>query len=123
MLFTSSGVVKLADFGLSKILDRNQRHAVSLVGVSTSVGMSPEIAEDAKIAKTRGYLAPVRLISVGMIFRQREVSAEIPPNRNYSPASRTIPRRTCLVLAVFFSSCVLWRESHRPSGSCSCRLY
>jgi len=34
VLFGSDGVVKLADFGLAKLLDRNQILTRSLVGVS-----------------------------------------------------------------------------------------
>jgi serine/threonine protein kinase len=37
VLFGSDGVVKLADFGLGKLLDKNQIFTRSLVGVSLSV--------------------------------------------------------------------------------------
>jgi hypothetical protein len=56
VLFGSDGVVKLADFGLGKLLDRNQIFTRSLVGVSESLwgSESPSVLHFADV--DFGYL-------------------------------------------------------------------
>jgi hypothetical protein len=70
VLFGSDGVVKLADFGLGKLLDRNQIFTRSLVGVSLCVARKVHVActlqmltlvifDGLGCLQTPGYLAPV----------------------------------------------------------------
>jgi serine/threonine protein kinase len=61
VLFGSDGVVKLADFGLGKLLDRKQIFTRSLVGVSLCV--APKV----RVARTLQMLTLVTFGGLGCL--------------------------------------------------------